>query len=172
MLETILHEAAAVLTEAHVLRESIRSALAYPLFLLAATIFSLLLMTVFILPIFAALLRDLGAEAPLPTRVMLALSDALAAHPYALIATVIGGLPCRSFAVGTACAAPSCRCVASAHPCAGDILAARCVADHSADARDSPQERHSSGSRCGTCTIHDGESCARRLSRANGAKPC
>ena len=91
MLETILHEAAAVLTEAHVLHESIRSALAYPLFLLAATVFSLLLMTVFILPIFAALLRDLGAEAPLPTRVMLALSDALAAHPYALIATVIGG---------------------------------------------------------------------------------
>lgn len=91
MLETILHDAAAVLTEAHVLRESIRSALAYPLFLLAATVFSLLLMTVFILPIFAALLRDLGAEAPLPTRVMLAFSDALAAHPYALIAAVIVG---------------------------------------------------------------------------------
>ena len=91
MLETILREAAAVLTEAHVLRESIRSALAYPLFLLAATIFSLLLMTVFILPIFAALLRDLGAEAPLPTRMMLAFSDAVAAHPYALIAAVIVG---------------------------------------------------------------------------------
>lgn len=91
MLETILHDAADVLTEAHVLRESLRSALAYPLFLLAATVFSLLLMTVFILPIFAALLRDFGTEAPLPTRMMLALSDALAAHPYALTAAAIVG---------------------------------------------------------------------------------
>ena len=91
MLETILHDAADVLTEAHVLRESMRSALAYPLFLLAATVFSLLLMTVFILPIFAALLRDFGTEAPLPTRMMLALSDTLAAHPYALTAAVIVG---------------------------------------------------------------------------------
>ena len=91
MLETILHDAADVLTEAHVLRESLRSALAYPLFLLAATVFSMFLMTVFILPIFAALLRDFGTEAPLPTRMMLALSDTLAAHPYALTAAVIVG---------------------------------------------------------------------------------
>ena len=91
MLETILHDAADVLTEAHVLRESLRSALAYPLFLLAATVFSMLLMTVFILPIFAALLRDFGTEAPLPTRMMLALSDVLTTHPYALTAAVIVG---------------------------------------------------------------------------------
>ena len=91
MLETILHDAADVLTEEHVLRESLRSALAYPLFLLAATVFSMLLMTVFILPIFAALLRDFGTEAPLPTRMMLALSDVLAAHPYALTAAAIVG---------------------------------------------------------------------------------
>ena len=83
-LDKLLREAAAVLTEAHNLRESLRSALAYPLFLLAATLFSVLMMTVFVLPIFAALLQDLGTEVPLPTRLLLVLSDGVAVHPYLL----------------------------------------------------------------------------------------
>ena len=89
-LDAILQEAAAVLTEAHVLRESVRSALAYPLFLLAATLFSILLMTIFVLPVFAALLHDLGAELPLPTRILLSLSDTTAVHPYLLPALAVG----------------------------------------------------------------------------------
>lgn len=64
------------------MRESLRSALAYPLFLLAAATASLLLMTIFVLPIFAALLRDLRAEVPLPTQLLLTLSDIAAAEPY------------------------------------------------------------------------------------------
>ena len=83
-LDKLLREAAAVLTEAHNLRESLRSALAYPLFLLAATLFSVLMMTAFVLPIFAALLQDLGTEVPLPTRLLLVLSDGVAVHPYLL----------------------------------------------------------------------------------------
>ena len=84
-LDTVLHEAAEVAAEAHILRESLRSALAYPFFLLAATAVSVLLMIVFVLPVFAVLLRDLGAELPLPTRILLGLSDAVAAYPYALL---------------------------------------------------------------------------------------
>lgn len=89
-LEGILHEAAAVATEDHVLRESLRNALAYPLFLLAATGFSMLLMTVFVLPIFATLLRDLGTELPLPTRVLLAAADVAAAQPYLAVLLAVG----------------------------------------------------------------------------------
>ena len=81
-LDVILRETAEFLTEGHVMRESLRSALAYPLFLLAAATASLLLMTIFVLPIFAALLRDLRAEVPLPTQLLLTLSDIAAAEPY------------------------------------------------------------------------------------------
>lgn len=98
-LDTILHEAAEVAAEAHILRESLRSALAYPFFLLAATAVSVLLMIIFVLPVFAVLLRDLGAELPLPTRILLGLSDAVAAHPYALpvaaAAVLMSGVLCR-----------------------------------------------------------------------------
>lgn len=84
-LHVIFSEMAAFLTEEHTVRESVKSALAYPLFLLAATAFSVLLMAAFVLPVFSALLRDLGAAPPLPTRILLALSDAAAAHPYLLL---------------------------------------------------------------------------------------
>ena len=98
-LDTVLHEAAEVAAEAHILRESLRSALAYPFFLLAATAVSVLLMIIFVLPVFAVLLRDLGAELPLPTRILLGLSDAVAAHPYALpvaaAAVLMSGVLCR-----------------------------------------------------------------------------
>lgn len=90
-LDTILCEAAAALTEAHVLRESLRSALAYPMFLLGATALSVLVMTVFILPVFAALLRDLGTQLSLPTRMLLALSDVVLAQPY-LVAAIIAAV--------------------------------------------------------------------------------
>lgn len=90
-LDTVLREAADFLTEEHALRESLRSALAYPLFLLAATVLSLVLMTMFILPVFAVLLRELQADLPLPTRMLLGLSDIVSAQPY-LIPAAIGGL--------------------------------------------------------------------------------
>ena len=87
-LATVLREAAVALTEAHVLRESLRSALAYPIFLLGATALSVLIMTVFVLPVFAALLRDLGAQLPLPTRILLGLSDVVLAQPYRVVAII------------------------------------------------------------------------------------
>jgi len=81
-LDHILAETAAFLTETHTLHESMKSALAYPFFLLIATAFSIALMTMFILPIFASLLQDLGAEPPLPTRILLQAAETLAAYPY------------------------------------------------------------------------------------------
>ena len=90
-LAEILQEAASVFTEAQMLRESLRGALAYPLFLCIATLLSMLLMTVFVLPIFSALLRDLGTDLPLPTQMLLTLSDFIAGQPYLISAAVTGG---------------------------------------------------------------------------------
>ena len=88
-LAAILREAAAFLTEASAVRASLITALAYPFFLLAASIVSLAVMTVFVLPVFAALLRDLRTDLPLPTRILLTLFDTAAAHPYALLTALI-----------------------------------------------------------------------------------
>lgn len=94
-LDAILAETAAFLTEEHTVRESVKSALSYPIFLLAATLASVLLMTAFVLPIFAGLLRDLGTELPLPTRMLIALSDTVTTSPH-----IVGVLLCGILLVG------------------------------------------------------------------------
>ena len=48
-------------------------------------------MMMFILPVFAVLLCELQADLPLPTRMLLGLSDIVSAQPY-LIPAAIGGL--------------------------------------------------------------------------------
>ncbi|MBF1704731.1 MAG: type II secretion system F family protein, partial [Selenomonas sp.] len=93
-LDVVLGAAASFLTEEHRMREALWSALLYPLFLLVAVVLSIALMTVFILPIFAALLADLHADLPLPTQLLLTASaqiaDAPAATVFVLLAVPLG----------------------------------------------------------------------------------
>ena len=84
-LDVVLGAAASFLTEEHRMREALWSALLYPLFLLVAVVLSIALMTVFILPIFAALLADLHADLPLPTQLLLTASAQIADAPAATV---------------------------------------------------------------------------------------
>ena len=57
------------------LRKKISQALAYPAFLLIALAVILAVLFVFVMPRFVAMYADLGAELPLPTRVLLSIVD-------------------------------------------------------------------------------------------------
>lgn len=66
-------------------REALKSALLYPVILFAVSLVSLVLMAVFVLPAFAAMLQDLQAELPWTTRFLLALMDFVRGHLAALL---------------------------------------------------------------------------------------
>lgn len=75
-------------------RSGVRSALAYPILLLVVGVASIGIMGGVVLPRFATLLGDLGAELPASTRWLLALSDALrrwawAAGALVLLSTIV-----------------------------------------------------------------------------------
>jgi type IV pilus assembly protein PilC len=59
------------------LRQTVKSAMTYPLVVFAFAILSLTAMLLFIVPVFANLFAGLGGELPLPTRVLVLLSDIL-----------------------------------------------------------------------------------------------
>lgn len=61
-------------------QEKIKSLLLYPAILLATTLLAFIFLTVFILPTFAAMLQNLNATLPLPTRILLELSAILQEH--------------------------------------------------------------------------------------------
>jgi type IV pilus assembly protein PilC len=59
------------------LRRKIRSAMTYPIVVLAFAILVASIMLIFIVPIFAGLFQDLGGTLPLPTRICMLISDIL-----------------------------------------------------------------------------------------------
>src|SRR5215211_2105923 len=59
------------------LRRKVRSAMIYPVFVLAFAILAASFMLIFIVPVFAGLFQDLGGTLPLPTRICIILSHIL-----------------------------------------------------------------------------------------------
>jgi type II secretory pathway component PulF len=70
----------------------LKAAATYPLFMLSAGVLVILALLVFVLPRFAKIYADRGAELPFLTRTLLALSDAVRenALPIAIVAATIG----------------------------------------------------------------------------------
>ncbi|MFL5542614.1 MAG: type II secretion system F family protein [Longimicrobiaceae bacterium] len=75
-LAPALAKAAALAERAAETRGAVRSALAYPLLLAGAGAASIVLLVGFVLPRFAAILRDLGQQLPATARLVLSVADA------------------------------------------------------------------------------------------------
>jgi type IV pilus assembly protein PilC len=66
----------------HRSREKIKSAMTYPLLVAGMVFFSVVSLMVFVVPVFAGMFEAMGAELPLPTRIVIGLSSALASYWY------------------------------------------------------------------------------------------
>jgi len=56
-------------------RKQIKAATRYPMFVIIAIVIAMVIMTIFVIPIFADMFKSFGAELPLMTRILLATSD-------------------------------------------------------------------------------------------------
>ena len=73
-------------------REALKSALLYPVILLVVAVVSLVLMTVFVLPAFAAMLQDLRAELPWTTKLLLTFMAFVESHIALLVVGIVLGV--------------------------------------------------------------------------------
>jgi general secretion pathway protein F len=89
VLELSLRRLAEHLDSARELREAIVSALIYPALLAVVGAGAVVFLLTFVLPRFAVILADLGQALPLPTRIVLAASDALLTYWWAIVAAVL-----------------------------------------------------------------------------------
>lgn len=87
-LASTLRRLADYLERTQALRESVRSALVYPLLLLVMAGVSLMVLMVYVVPQFTVMFEDLGAELPLSTRVVIAAGGILR-HGWWLILAVL-----------------------------------------------------------------------------------
>jgi len=97
-LETTLNRLSHQMQKEKELRDSIKSASFYPLVVFAFAIIILFGMLFFLVPIFVGFFPE-GAVLPLPTRIIIAASDALKAYWYIIIPfLILSGLLFRSYA--------------------------------------------------------------------------
>ena len=74
------------------MREQVKSALRYPMFVVIAMAVALVVVNLFVIPAFAKVFTGFGAELPLMTRVLLRFSEFMVAYwPAMLLAAVAGG---------------------------------------------------------------------------------
>jgi type IV pilus assembly protein PilC len=74
-LDEVLHQLSLYLERDITARKQVKSALTYPVLVLVLATAAMIVMTVFVLPKFSGMYRSLGADLPLPTRMLLGVTD-------------------------------------------------------------------------------------------------
>ncbi|MGH6933803.1 MAG: type II secretion system F family protein [Dongiaceae bacterium] len=85
-LETVLSRLADTLERTAALKESVRSAMYYPILVLFMSMASLLILMVWVVPQFAPLFNNSGAPIPLPMHIILSIGDFIAGYWWAMVA--------------------------------------------------------------------------------------
>lgn len=101
VLELALKRLAAFLEAAQELREAVTSALIYPALLTTVGAGAVVFLLTFVLPRFAVIFADLGQALPLPTRVLLAVSEGLQTYWWGLLLLVLAAAVGWRAATGT-----------------------------------------------------------------------
>ncbi len=85
VLDSVLEQLADTIEKQVALRAKVKSALTYPVAILALVILVLIGMLIFVVPIFAGMYDQMGGTLPTPTRVLVSLSDLVKSYVVVLI---------------------------------------------------------------------------------------
>lgn len=98
ILDTILLRLATFLEKNDALTRKIKGAMIYPGVILTVAVSAVLILLYFVIPTFQQMFSSAGIPLPLPTRLVIGLSDLLQAYWWALIGgLIVGGFLLRSF---------------------------------------------------------------------------
>jgi type IV pilus assembly protein PilC len=89
ILDLILNRLATYLEKADALQRKIKSALTYPTVVCCVAVGATVFMLMFIIPTFAKMFTDFGGELPLPTQIVMGLSDFLRNYWYFLAGGIV-----------------------------------------------------------------------------------
>jgi type IV pilus assembly protein PilC len=92
ILDDILIRLATYIEKAEALRRKVKGAMTYPMVVLGVAVTATLFMLLFIIPTFAKIFTEFGGELPLPTKIVMGLSNFLRGAWYILLAAAVGAV--------------------------------------------------------------------------------
>jgi len=90
ILDVVLQRLAVYIEKAASLKRKIKSAMVYPASIIGVALLVIIFMLTFVIPTFAAMFKDLGADLPLPTQIVIGLSNFVRGYLW-LIGLALGG---------------------------------------------------------------------------------
>jgi len=110
------------------MREQVKSALRYPMFVVIAMAVAIVVVNLFVIPAFAKVFQGFGAELPLMTRLLLGFSDFMVTWWPAMLVALIGGIVAFRAWVGTHAGRMQWEALALRFPIAGKIVSKAAMA--------------------------------------------
>jgi len=92
ILDVVLQRLAAYIEKAAALKRKVKAAMVYPCAIIGVALLVVIFMLTFVIPTFAQMFKDLGADLPLPTKVVMMLSDFVRSYILLIIAGMIGAV--------------------------------------------------------------------------------
>jgi type IV pilus assembly protein PilC len=90
ILDTVLQRLATYIEKAASLKRKVKSAMVYPTTIISVAILVIIFMMTFVIPTFATMFTQLGAELPLPTKIVLAMSDFTRRYILLILGALVG----------------------------------------------------------------------------------
>ena len=98
ILDTILRRLSSYMEKAANLKRKVKGAMTYPIVTLLIAVVVLAVILIFVIPVFQEMFADFGSELPVPTQIVVAMSDfAKANFLYVIVALVLFGFAFRRF---------------------------------------------------------------------------
>ncbi|GAK55812.1 type IV pilus assembly protein PilC [Candidatus Vecturithrix granuli] len=88
ILDTILNRLATYMEKNEAIKAKIKGAMVYPAVVVTVAVVVVTVLMIFVIPVFASLFTEMGAELPLPTRIVMALSNFLKRWIIVIVAAV------------------------------------------------------------------------------------
>ncbi|MFQ5898517.1 MAG: type II secretion system F family protein [Candidatus Methylomirabilia bacterium] len=90
VLDVILQRLATYIEKAASLKRKVKGAMVYPFTIVGVALMVVVFMLIFVIPIFAQMFSQLGATLPLPTRIVLAMSNFMISFWWAVFGAIVG----------------------------------------------------------------------------------
>jgi type IV pilus assembly protein PilC len=90
ILDVVLQRLSAYIEKAAALKRKVKAAMVYPSAIIGVAIMVVIFMLTFVIPTFAQMFKDLGADLPLPTKLVLWLSTFVRTYILLIIAAMVG----------------------------------------------------------------------------------
>jgi type IV pilus assembly protein PilC len=90
ILDVVLQRLAGYIEKAAALKRKVKGAMVYPASIIGVAFLVIVFMLTFVIPTFAAMFKDLGADLPLPTRIVIGLSDLVRSYILIMVAALVG----------------------------------------------------------------------------------